>query len=37
MAKAKVNGLGTNEVIKFNCDEDLLKKNKFTFFSKESY
>ena len=32
MSEVKVNGLGTNEAIKFNCDENLLRKNKFAFF-----
>ena len=32
MAEVEVNGLGTNKAIKFNCDENLLRKNKFTFF-----
>ena len=32
MPEVKVNGLGTNEAIKFNCDENLLRKNKFAFF-----
>ena len=32
MSEVKVNGLGTNEAIKFNCDENLLRKNKFSFF-----
>ena len=31
MSEVKVNSLGTNEAIKFNCDEALLKKNKFVF------
>ena len=31
MPEVKVNSLGTNEAIKFNCDESLLKKNKFVF------
>ena len=26
MAEVEVNGLGTNKAIKFNCDENLLKK-----------
>ena len=34
MSEVKVNGLGTNEAIKFNCDENLLRKNKFAFFRK---
>ena len=32
MAEVEVNGLGTNKAIKFNCDENLLRKNKFVFF-----
>ena len=32
MAEVEVNGLGTNKAIKFNCDENLLRKTKFVFF-----
>ena len=33
----KVNSLGTNEAIKFNFDEELLKQNGFKFMDETNY
>ena len=33
----KVNSLGTNEEIKFNFDEELLKQNGFNFIEEQNY